>query len=112
MEVLLALRGTLNVANLEAVYEDDTHVHLVRAFRATLCLQVCICWCRRTTRTCIWWVIFAELLRCIKPNCCGCMYEDDIDVHLVRVSNPTMPWLQAHICKCKSFSRCGLKQPA
>lgn len=30
MEVLLALRGTLNVANLEAVYEDETHVHLVR----------------------------------------------------------------------------------
>lgn len=29
VEVLLALRGTLNVGNLEAVYEDDTHVHLV-----------------------------------------------------------------------------------
>ncbi|PRW33251.1 calcium-dependent kinase 17-like [Chlorella sorokiniana] len=29
VEVLLALRGTLNVANLEAVYEDDIHVHLV-----------------------------------------------------------------------------------
>ena len=29
VEVLLALRGTLNVANLEAVYEDETHVHLV-----------------------------------------------------------------------------------
>lgn len=29
VEVLLALRGTLNVANLEDVYEDGTHVHLV-----------------------------------------------------------------------------------
>ncbi|KAI3425767.1 hypothetical protein D9Q98_007742 [Chlorella vulgaris] len=29
VEVLLALRGTLNVANLEEVYEDDSHVHLV-----------------------------------------------------------------------------------
>lgn len=31
VEVLLALRGTLNVANLEAVYEDDRDVHLVGA---------------------------------------------------------------------------------
>lgn len=29
VEVLLALRGTLNVANLEEVFEDGTHVHLV-----------------------------------------------------------------------------------
>ena len=29
VEVLLALRGTLNVANLHGVYEDATHVHLV-----------------------------------------------------------------------------------
>ena len=29
MEVLLALRGTLNVANLEEVCEDGSHVHLV-----------------------------------------------------------------------------------
>ncbi|GAB4824010.1 hypothetical protein N2152v2_011056 [Parachlorella kessleri] len=29
VEVLLALRGTLNVANLEEVYEDSSHVHLV-----------------------------------------------------------------------------------
>jgi serine/threonine protein kinase len=29
VEVLLALRGTLNVANLEGVFEDSTHVHLV-----------------------------------------------------------------------------------
>ncbi|KAL4423096.1 hypothetical protein ABPG77_004779 [Micractinium sp. CCAP 211/92] len=29
VEVLLALRGTLNVANLEAVYEDEKDVHLV-----------------------------------------------------------------------------------
>ncbi|KAL4458324.1 hypothetical protein ABPG75_013189 [Micractinium tetrahymenae] len=29
VEVLLALRGTLNVANLEEVYEDDKDVHLV-----------------------------------------------------------------------------------
>jgi len=36
VEVLLALRGTLNVANLEAVYEDDTHVHLVRFSNPTM----------------------------------------------------------------------------
>ena len=29
IEVLLALRGTLNVANLQEVFEDSTHVHLV-----------------------------------------------------------------------------------
>jgi calcium-dependent protein kinase len=29
VEVLLALRGTLNVANLEEVYENGSHVHLV-----------------------------------------------------------------------------------
>ena len=29
VEVLLALKGTLNVANLHCVYEDATHVHLV-----------------------------------------------------------------------------------
>ena len=29
VEVLLALRGTLNIANLEEVFEDATHVHLV-----------------------------------------------------------------------------------
>ena len=29
MEVLRRLRGCLNVAALEDVYEDDTHVHLL-----------------------------------------------------------------------------------
>ena len=29
VEVLRRLRGCLNVASLEAVYEDDSHVHLV-----------------------------------------------------------------------------------
>ena len=41
VEVLRRLRGCLNVAALEDVYEDDSHVHLVRAwFTSALLLPV------------------------------------------------------------------------
>lgn len=38
VEVLLALRGTLNVANLEDVYESTSEVHLVRVPCGCACL--------------------------------------------------------------------------
>ena len=69
--MLLALRGTLNVANLEAVYEDDTHVHLVRL--GSLCL------CFLPLPTFLFSRVTFAWLDCRQPGGCVCH-----TMHLVR----------------------------